>query len=172
MYLLPSALVLPGQNHSKYRSSYLWLLSLLEESLLAGLLLGLLANKVLGLGDLIDLCGVDTREVDLLGCSNDVAGVNSSQGNAVDLEGAGDKQNTLVEGLQEDNPLAAEAASEQDQDGTGLQGLARLPGADGLADLLFANGMLASLPNSADCVRHPQRACPIHCPESPHLQFC
>lgn len=116
--------------------SYLWLLSLLEKSLLAGLLLlGLLANKVLGLGDLLDLLGVNTGKVNLLGGGDDVSGVDPSQGDAVDLEGAGDEQNTLVEGLEEDDTLAAEAAGQQDQDGTGLQGGAGLPGADGLADL-------------------------------------
>lgn len=115
--------------------SYLCLLSLLEESLLAGLLLGLLADEVLGLGDLVDLAGVDSGEVDLLGSGDDVSGVDPSEGNTVDLEGAGNEEDTLVEGLQEDNALATETASEQDQDGAGLQGLARGPGADGLADL-------------------------------------
>lgn len=115
--------------------SYLWLLSLLEECLLAGLLLGLLADEVLGLGHLVDLLGVDAGQVNLLGGGDDVSGVHSSQRDAVDLEGAGDEQDALVEGLEEDNALAAEAAGEQDQDGAGLQGVARLPGADGLADL-------------------------------------
>lgn len=128
--------------------SYLWLLSLLEESLLAGLLLGLLANEVLRLGDLIDLLGVDTGEVDRLGGGDDVSGIDSSQGNAVDLEGAGDEEDTLVEGLQENDALAAEAPGEQDQDGAGLQRLARLPGADRLADL-FAKVTLAALPTFA-----------------------
>lgn len=128
--------------------SYLWLLSLLEESLLAGLLLGLLANEVLGLGDLVDLLGVDAREVDLLRCSDDVSGVDSSQGDTVDLEGAGDEQDTLVEGLQEDDTLAAEAAGEQDQDGAGLQGLARLPGANGLADLCCESNVSLPCPLS------------------------
>jgi hypothetical protein len=37
--------------------------------------------------------------------------------------------------LEEDDTLATEAASEEDQDGTGLEGLADLSGADRLADL-------------------------------------
>lgn len=115
--------------------SYLCLLSLLEESLLAGLLLGLLTNEVLGLGDLVDLGAVESGKVDLLGCGDDVSGVDPSQGNTVDLEGAGNEEDTLVEGLEEDDALATEATSQQDQNGTGLEGLARLPGADGLADL-------------------------------------
>lgn len=115
--------------------SYLWLLSLLEEGLLAGLLLGLLADEVLGLGDLVDLLGVDAGQVDLLGGGDDVARVDPPQRHAVDLEGTGNEQDALVEVLEEDDTLAAEAAGEQDQDRAGLQGLAWLPGADGLADL-------------------------------------
>lgn len=118
--------------------SYLWLLSLLEECLLAGLLLlGLLADKVLGLGNLVNLLGVDTGQVNLLGGGDNVSGVDSSQGDTVDLEGAGDEQHTLVEGLEKNDTLAAEATGQQDQDGTGLQGGAGLPRADGLADLLM-----------------------------------
>lgn len=115
--------------------SYLCLLSLLEESLLAGLLLGLLTNEVLGLGDLVDLAALDSGKVDLLGGGDDVSGVDPSEGDTVDLEGAGNEEDTLVEGLQENDALATETASEQDQDGTGLEGGARGPGADGLADL-------------------------------------
>lgn len=127
--------------------SYLWLLSLLEESLLASLLLGLLTHEVLGLGDLVNLLGVDAGQVDLLGGGDDVSGVDPSQGNTVDLEGAGDEQDALVEGLQEDDALATETAGEQDQDGTGLQSLAWLPGADGLADL-FVKSVVSSLLDS------------------------
>lgn len=115
--------------------SYLWLLSLLEEGLLAGLLLGLLSDEVLGLTDLLDLLLVDSGQVNLLGCGDDVSGVDAAQGHTVDLEGTGDEEDTLVEVLQKDDTLAAEAAGEEDQDGTGLEGLAWLPGADGLADL-------------------------------------
>lgn len=43
-----------------------WLLALLEESLLASLLLGLLGVEVLGLCDLLNLLLVDSGEVDLL----------------------------------------------------------------------------------------------------------
>jgi hypothetical protein len=37
--------------------------------------------------------------------------------------------------LEEDNTLATETASEEDQDSTGLEGLADLGGADSLANL-------------------------------------
>jgi hypothetical protein len=117
--------------------SYLGLLSLLEESLLTSLLLGLLSSEVLGLRDLLDLLLVETGDVDLIGGSNDVSGVNSSQRNTVNLEGAGDEEDTLVEGLQENDALATEAASEEDEDSTGLEGLARSPRSDSLADLWF-----------------------------------
>lgn len=115
--------------------SYLSLLSLLEESLLAGLLLGLLRGEVLGGGDLLHLGLVDTGQVNLEGCGNDVSRVDATKRDTVDLEGAGDEQDTLVEVLEEDDALAAETASEQDQDGTGLERAARRPRANSLADL-------------------------------------
>jgi hypothetical protein len=112
------------------------LLSLLEESLLTSLLLGLLGGEVLGLRNLLNLLLVEAADVDLVGGGDNVAGVDAAQGNTVDLEGTGNQEDTLVKGLDKDDTLAAEAAGEQDQDGTGLEGLARGPGADGLADLL------------------------------------
>lgn len=114
---------------------YLGLLSLVEESLLTDDLLGLVGGEVLGLGDLLDLLGVEAVDIDLEGGGDDVARVDPAQGHAVDLEGAGDEEDALVEGLEEDDALAAEAAGDQDQDGAGLEGLARGPGADSLADL-------------------------------------
>ena len=124
-------------NHkSHYRDpSYLGLLSLLEESILARLLLSLVGGEVLGLGDLINLLLVEAGDVDLVGGGDDVSGVHSSQRNAVNLEGSGDEENTLVESLQEDDSLSSEAASEEDEDGTGLEGLARSPRSDSLANL-------------------------------------
>jgi len=117
--------------------TYRGLLSLLEEGLLTGLLLLLLADEVLGLRDLLDLLGVHTGDVDLVGCRNDVSGVDSSEGDTVDLEGAGDKEDTLVEGLEEDDALTPEAASEEDEDGSGLERGSGGPGAESLADLQF-----------------------------------
>lgn len=115
--------------------TYLGLLSLLEESLLTGLVLGLLSGEVLGLRNLLDLLGVQTSDIDLVRGGDDVSRVNAAQGNTVDLEGASDEEDTLVEGLDENDALAAEAASEEDQDGTGLERLAGSPRADGLANL-------------------------------------
>ena len=115
--------------------AYLWLLALLEESLL-GLLLSLLVlGEVSGSGDLLNRLGVNTGDVDTLGGGNNVAGVHATERDTVDLERTGDKEDTLVEGLEEDDTLAAEAAGEDDQDGTGLERLPGSPGADGLADL-------------------------------------
>lgn len=118
--------------------TYLGLLSLLEESLSGSLLLGLLGGEVLGLRDLLDLGGVKAGDVDLVGGGDDVSGVDSSQGNAVDLEGTSDEENTLVESLEKDDTLAAEAASEEDQDGTRLEGLSGGPSSDGLANLFVS----------------------------------
>lgn len=115
--------------------SYLGLLALLEESLLTGLLLGLLGGEVLGLSNLVDLGLVDASEIDLLGSGDDVAGVDATKGNTVNLERAGDEKDTLVESLKEDDALATETASEEDQDGAGDEGAAGRPRADGLADL-------------------------------------
>ena len=115
--------------------AYLGLLALLEESLLANLLLGLVGGEVLWLRDLLDLLGVEAGDVDLERGGDNVARVNPAQGDAVDLEGAGDEEDALVEGLKEDDALATEAAGDEDQDGTGLQGLAGSPGTEGLADL-------------------------------------
>lgn len=128
--------------------AYLSLLALLEESLLANLLLGLVGGEVLGLRDLLDLLGVEAGDVDLERGGDNVARVDPAQGNAVDLEGAGDEEDALVEGLEEDDALAAEAAGNEDQDGAGLQGLAGSPGAEGLADLccgLVSANMLTDL---------------------------
>lgn len=115
--------------------TYLGLLSLLEESLLGLLLVDLLLGEVVGGGDLLEGLGVDTADVHLGAGGDHVAGVHTAEGNTVDLEGAGDEEDTLVEVLQEDNTLAAEATGEEDQNGTGLQALTELGGTDSLADL-------------------------------------
>ena len=85
--------------------------------------------------DLLNLLLVEAADVDLVRSSDDVSGVDTAQGNTVDLEGTGDEQDTLVKRLEEDDTLATEATGEEDQDGAGLERLARSPGADGLADL-------------------------------------
>lgn len=115
--------------------TYLGLLALLEESLLGLLLSGLLLGEVAGSGDLLDDLLVNSGDVNALGGGDNVAGVDTAEGNTVDLEGAGNEENTLLEVLEQDDTLAAEAASQEDQDGTGLEGLADLSGTQSLANL-------------------------------------
>lgn len=118
-----------------YSKSYLWLLALLEESLLSLLLVTLLPSKVLITSNLINLLLVNTSQINLLGCSDNVTGVDAAEGNTVDLERAGNEENTLAEVLQEDDALAAEATSEEDEDGTGSKRSSGSRGSDGFADL-------------------------------------
>lgn len=115
--------------------THLGLLALLEESLLGLLLSSLLLGEVAGSGDLLDDLLVNSGDVNALGGGDNVAGVDTAEGNTVDLEGAGDEENTLLEVLEQDDTLAAEATSEENQDGTGLEGLADLGGTQSLANL-------------------------------------
>jgi hypothetical protein len=94
---------------------------LLEECLLALLLLGLVLRKVLVLRDLINLLLVNTGEINLLGSGDNVASVDSAEGNTVDLEWTSNEENALWEVLQEDDALATEATSEEDEDSTGSE---------------------------------------------------
>jgi hypothetical protein len=116
-------------------ATHLWLLSLLEESLLGLLLLSLLLGEVVGSSNLLEGSRVDTAEVNLAAGSNHVTSVHPSERDTVDLKGAGNEEDTLGEVLEENNALATETTSEEDQDGTRLEALTRLGGADGLADL-------------------------------------
>ena len=118
-----------------YNKAHLWLLALLEELLLSLLLVGLLPSKVLLRGNLVNLRLVDTSQINLLGCGDHVAGVNSSKWYTVDLEGAGDQEDTLWKVLQEDDALAAETTSKEDEHGAGSQAWSRSVGSNGLANL-------------------------------------
>lgn len=115
--------------------TYLGLLALLEERILARLVCGLAVGEVAVLADLVQDLGVDALQVHLGGGSDNISGVDPSQGNAVDFEGTGDEEDTLGQVLEEDNTLAAEATSEEDDDGAWDE---RLPGfrrSDSLASL-------------------------------------
>lgn len=116
--------------------SYLCFLSLLQECLLTLLLLALLfSGKVLGLGQLLESRLVQAGDVDFGGCGNHVAGVDSADGNSVDLERTCDEEGTILEVLEKDDTLAAETASEENENGARLQRGPRFGGADGLACL-------------------------------------
>jgi hypothetical protein len=70
---------------------------LLEKLLLSVLLVTLLPREVLLSGNLLNLRLVKTRYIDLLGCGNNVAGIDSSERNTIDLERAGNEKNALRE---------------------------------------------------------------------------
>lgn len=119
----------------RYSSAYLWLLSLLEESLLGLLLLALLLGEVVGGGRLLDGLLVNAANIDARAGRDHVAGIHPSEGNTIDLEGASDEEDTLVEVLEEDDTLATETAGEEDQNGARLEAFPQLGWADGLASL-------------------------------------
>lgn len=118
-------------------AAYLGLLALLEESILARLVCGLVLGEVTLLGGLLQDSLVDTLDVDGGGGSDDIAGVYAAQRNAVNLEGTGDEENTLGKVLEDNDTLATETTSEEDDDGTGLEGGADLRGAGSLTGLEF-----------------------------------
>lgn len=139
------------------------LLLTLGEELLLGLLLGGRSGEVGG-GELV---GLDTGNVDLGGGSNDVSGVDSSERNTVDLEGAGDEQSAVLKRLEEDNSLASESASKENEDSAGnkrrsdlglvldlgdgdLGGLGDVP----LGGLLSGDGSATAVLGSSDLLGH------------------
>lgn len=143
-------------------------LSLESLALSRNLLLGLrLLTGELGLGSLLLLeeliasllADLDTRDIDLGAGGNDVSLVDTLKRDTVDLVGAGDEEQAGGELLKEDNALATETAGEEDQDGTGSDGLTDLGGLADLAGLEGALGLLedvgtGSLGNSRTLGRH------------------
>lgn len=59
---------------------------------------------------------------DLGGGGNNVGLVHPSEGDTVDLVGASDEEETGIKLLEEDNTLATESASEEDENGAGGYG--------------------------------------------------
>lgn len=108
---------------------------MLEESILSGLLGLLILSEVARLAGLLQHILAHARNIHLGRGRNDVSGVDPSERNAVDFEGTGDEENTLLEVLQENNTLAAETASKEDDDGAGSERGSDLSRADGLASL-------------------------------------
>jgi hypothetical protein len=146
--LLLSQLLVHCQGQVTW-STYLGLLALLEERVLTRLVGGLVLGEVTVLADLVQNLRVDALQVDRGRGSDDISGVYPSQRNAVDFEGSGDKEDTLGEVLEEDNTLAAETTSEEDDDGAGLEGCPRFRRTDSLASLesqLAELSMLRSRP--------------------------
>ena len=109
-------------------------LAVLEEVVLALAVL-LLARPVLVLADARDDFLVQAGDVDDGGGRDDVAVVDATQWDAVGLEGTGDEEDALFELAQEHDALTAEAAREEDQDGSWGERLAVLGGVGCLARL-------------------------------------
>jgi len=70
-----------------------------------------------------------------LRCGNNVAGVHAAERNTIGFEGTGDEEDSLAQGLEEHDALAAEATGEEDEDGAGLERWAELGWVLGLAGL-------------------------------------
>eukprot|EP01084_Bolivina_argentea_P209220 356430_1 len=91
--------------------------------------LGLTLGALLSLGALEGLNGhlggVDGGDIDLGGGGDDVAGVDTAEGDTVVLVGAGNDEGAVVgELLEHDNTATTEAAGEHDGDGAGGDALA------------------------------------------------
>jgi len=106
------------------------LLSCLKKLFLLGFLSLLVFGKVL----LVKLIQLNACDVDDSGGCNYVAGVYTAEGNAVELEGAGNEDDTAREGFQVDDALSTESAGEDDEHRTGFE-----RGAEGGGFLGFAN---------------------------------
>lgn len=123
--------------HLPINEPYLRFLALFEEGLLARLVCLLVLGEVARLAGLLHNALVYTSEVHLGRSSDNVSCVDPSQWNAIDFERTGNEEDALLEVLQEDNALAAEATSKKDDDGAGSEGCANLGRAEGLAGLEY-----------------------------------
>jgi hypothetical protein len=88
---------------------------------------------------------LDTGDVNVCRGSDHVRLVNASQGNTVDLVGAGNQQQSTLQLLQEDNTLSTETTSEEDKDGAGGDGGTEGGGFGGLAALLGYTDILSGV---------------------------
>jgi hypothetical protein len=79
--------------------------------------------------------GVDSVQVDYGGGEGYVTPVDASQPNSIDLDGAGDQEDTIPQGLEEDDELSSESANEDGQDRAGPEGMREDGRQDGVADL-------------------------------------
>lgn len=101
--------------------TYLRLVALLEKRILSWLAGRLVLGEVAISADLFQHFLVNALQVHFGRSRNDISCVYPSQRNAVDFEGTGNEEDTLRQMLEEDDSLAAEATSEEDNDGTGLE---------------------------------------------------
>ena len=114
----------------------LGLLPLLEELILPLLpSLALLSYKVPPAGHLFYSLLVNAFQVDLGTRGNDVSRVHSPERHTVDFKWACDKKDTLWKVLKENDALAAETASEENENGSRLQGRSMFGWVGGFADL-------------------------------------
>jgi hypothetical protein len=116
-------------------STHLGGLALLEESILSRLLGGLVLGEVAILGGLLQNGLIHAIQIHLGRSGDDIAGIYPSQGNAIDFERTGDEEDALGKVLEENNTLATEAASEENDDGTRLEGSPGFGRTQGLAGL-------------------------------------
>merc|ERR1711977_383336 len=84
------------------------------------LLLGLVGAPVAGLGDLVEDLAIEALHINGGAGGDDIAGIDSSEWDTVDLEWTGNKEDTLTKVLEEDDTLATESTGEQDEDGAGF----------------------------------------------------
>jgi hypothetical protein len=112
------------------------LLALLEETLFAALLVGLLvARKVLLVRHLLEGLAGNAFDGDGGAGGDHVAGIDAAEGHTVDFEGTGDQEDALGKDFEENDALAAETTGEEDEDGAGLERGAGLVWVLGLACL-------------------------------------
>lgn len=148
------------------RYAYLGLLALLEERVLAGLVSGLVLGEVAVLAGLLQDLLINALDVHGGRGGNDETSVDTAQGNAVNLEGTGDEENTLGQVLEEHDALAAETAGEEDDDGTGLEGGTGLRGANSLTGLWSSQrrvlGVAPSMARSAQSAQSQYAVAALH----------
>jgi len=88
---------------------------------------------------------LDAGDVNVCRGSDHVRLVHASQGNTVDLVGAGDQQQSTLQLLQEDDTLSTETTSEEDKDGARGDGGTEGGGFGGLAALLGYTDILSGV---------------------------
>jgi len=107
-------------------------------------LLALLTSLGLGEVGVVDGLGDgNSGEVDLGRGGDNVSLTDSSERNSVEPERSADEQKSAVQLLQEDNPLAPESSSQQDQDGTGGDGSSEFSASRDLSGSLGASNILS-----------------------------